>query len=126
MLNGLSLYGVFPAKDVDRLKQFFAEKLGLTPTKEEMGMAFYESGGSKFFIYNSALAGTNQATAVCFDVPDVAAVVADLKSKGITFEHYDMPGVTIENDIHVMQGTPVKAAWFKDTEGNIISLTQYQ
>ena len=126
MLNGSEVYAVFPAKDAERLKKFFAEKLGLTPTKEEMGMAFYESGGSKFFIYPTEFAGTNQATAACFDVADVRAVVDELKGKGVTFEHYDMPGLTDNDGVHVMEGTPVKSAWFKDTEGTIISLTQYK
>lgn len=125
MLNGSSVFTVFPAKDVARLKAFFSEKFGLNPTKEEMGMAFYESGDSKFFIYPTEYAGTNQATTACFDVADIAAVVNDLKSKGVTFEHYDIPGVTMQGDVHVMEGTPVKSAWLKDTEGNIISITQY-
>lgn len=56
MLNNPSVYAVFPAKDVERLKRFFREKLGLKPTREDMGIAFYESGGSQFFIYNSASA----------------------------------------------------------------------
>lgn len=125
MLNDSSVYAVFPAKDVERLKQFFSEKFGLTPVKEEMGMAFYGNSGSKFFIYGTEFAGTNQATTACFDVADLESVVDDLSSKGVTFEHYDIPGVTLEGDIHVMEGVPVKSAWLKDTEGNIISLTQY-
>lgn len=124
MLQGSPVYAVFPAKDVERLKGFFADVLGLSPVREEMGMAFYENGGCKFFIYPSSFAGSNQATTACFDVEDVAACVDDLRAKGVAFEHYEMPGVTLEGDVHVMQGTTVRSAWFKDTEGNIISLTQ--
>lgn len=124
MLKDATLYAVIPAKDLGRLKMFFSEKLGLDPVDEQMGMPFYEVGGSKFFMYESAYAGTNQATAVSFDVSDLVTVVNDLKSKGVVFEHYDMPGMTLDGDIHVMDGTTFKSAWFKDTEGNIISVNQ--
>lgn len=124
MLKDATLYAVIPAKDLGRLKMFFSEKLGLDPVDEQMGMPFYEVGGSKLFMYESAYAGTNQATAVSFDVADLDAVVADLKGKGVVFEHYDMPGMTLDGDIHVMDGTTFKSAWFKDTEGNIVSVNQ--
>ncbi len=124
MLENATLYAVFPAKDVERLKRFFSEKLGLDPVNEQMGMPFYEVGGAKFFIYESTFAGTNEATAAMFDVEDVEAVVEDLKDKGVTFEHYDLPGTSLDGDIHTMEGSPMKSAWFKDTEGNIINLNQ--
>lgn len=124
MLNDATMYTVFPAKDVERLKRFFLEKLGLDPVDEQMGMYFYDVGGSKFFLYESSYAGTNQATAASFDVTDLQEVVDDLKNKGVVFEHYDMPGMTLEGDVHTMDGTPVKSAWFKDTEGNIININQ--
>ena len=124
MLNEATLYTVFPAKDVGRLKTFFSEKLGLNPVDEQMGMLFYQVGESRFFIYESSFAGSNQATAASFDVADLEATVKELKSKGVTFEHYDMPGATLVGDIHTMEGSPVTSAWFKDTEGNIINLNQ--
>lgn len=124
MLRDAILYAVIPAQDLGRLKMFFSEKLGLDPVDEQMGMPFYEVGGSKLFMYESAYAGTNQATAVSFDVSDLVTVVNDLKSKGVVFERYDMPGMTLDGDIHVMDGTTFKSAWFKDTEGNIISVNQ--
>lgn len=124
MLKDATLYAVIPAQDLGRLKLFYSEKLGLDPVDEQMGMPFYEVGGSKLFMYESAYAGTNQATAVSFDVADLDAVVADLKSKGVVFEHYDMPDTTLVGDTHVMNGSSVKSAWFKDTEGNIVNVNQ--
>lgn len=126
MLNDATLYTVFPAKDVERLKKFFSEKLGFEPLEEKMGMPFYEVGGSGFFIYESTYAGTNEATAVSFAVSDLEMVVDDLKHKGVVFEHYDMPDTTLQGDIHVMEadGILTKSVWFKDTEGNIININQ--
>lgn len=124
MLQDATVYTVLPAKDVERLKDFYSDKLGLDPVDEQMGMYFYEIGPAKLFMYQSSFAGTNQATAVSFDVADVEAVVTELKDKGVTFDHYDMPGMTIEGDVHVMDGTTVKSAWFKDTEGNILNINQ--
>ncbi len=124
MLKDATLYAVIPAQDLGRLKMFYSEKLGLDPVDEKMGMPIYDVGGSKLFIYESAYAGTNQATAVSFDVADLDAVVAGLKSKGVVFEHYDMPDMTLVGDIHVMNGSPFKSAWFKDTEGNIVNVNQ--
>lgn len=126
MLNDATLYTVFPAKDVERLKKFFSEKLGLEPVDEKMGMPFYEVGGSEFFIYESSYAGTNEATAACFDVPDLEAVVEDLRRRGVVFEHYDMPDTTLTGDIHAMEvdGVIMKSVWFKDSEGNIININE--
>ena len=126
MLNDATLYAVFPANDAERLKQFFSEKLGLEPVEERMGMPFYEIGGTKFFIYESTYAGTNEATVASFAVSDLRPVVDDLKSKGVVFEHYDMPGTTLDGDIHVMEtdGIAMKSVWFKDTEGNILNINE--
>lgn len=124
MFRDATLCTVLPAKDVGRLKQFLSERLGLEPVNEQMGMYFYEVGGSTLFIYESTFAGTNQATAASFDVSDIDATVNDLRNKGVVFEHYEMPGMTIKNDVHIMEDSSVKSAWFKDTEGNIININQ--
>ncbi len=72
-------------------------------------------------VYQPAYAGTNQATAITWDLgSQLAGVVAALAAKGVRFEHYDMPGMRLEGDIHVADGT--KAAWLKDPDGNILSL----
>jgi predicted enzyme related to lactoylglutathione lyase len=124
MLNDAVVYSVLPAKDINRLRTFLSEKLGLEPSSEMTGMYMYDIAGCKLLAYESPFAGTNQATAVSFDVPDLEMVVADLKDKGVMFEHYDMPGGTLEGDIHMMEGSPMKSAWFKDTEGNILNVNQ--
>lgn len=127
MFEGAKLYTVFPAKDVERLKKFFSERLELEPVDEKMGMYFYRVGNAEFFMYESAYAGTNQATMAAFDVPDLQAVVDDLSGRGVVFEQYDMPGTTMMGDIHVMEvdGIMMKSVWFKDSEGNIININEH-
>ena len=79
------------------------------------------SGSSKFFVYKSDYAGTNKATAVTWTVGDkIDETVRALKAKGVTFEHYDMPGMKVEGDIHI--GGDMKVAWFKDPDGNILNV----
>ena len=82
----------------------------------------FESGHGKVLVYQSQFAGTNKATAATWPVADVEREVADLKSRGVAFEHYDIPGVTRRGDVHITGDT--KAAWFKDSEGNIMALIQ--
>jgi catechol 2,3-dioxygenase-like lactoylglutathione lyase family enzyme len=79
-----------------------------------------QTGRSKIFVYKSDFAGTNKATAVTWVVGDVDAVVADLSEQGVPFEHYDMPGMTLEGDVHV--AGRMRAAWFKDPDGNIFAV----
>jgi len=85
------------------------------------GAILYQSGSSMVLVYPSEFAGTNRATAATWSVGgDFEAIVADLKSKGVTFEHYDLPDTTREGDVHVMGD--FKAVWFKDPDGNILNL----
>jgi hypothetical protein len=78
------------------------------------------SGNTRVLVYHSQYAGTNKATAATWMVSDIESLVKDLKAKGVSFEHYDMPGVTRKGDIHL--AGPLKNAWFKDPDGNIIAL----
>jgi hypothetical protein len=72
-------------------------------------------------VYQSQYAGTNKATAATWGVDDdIEVIVPALKAKGVSFEHYDMPGMTLKGDVHVGEG--LKAAWFKDPDGNILAL----
>jgi hypothetical protein len=81
----------------------------------------YRSGQTRFNVYRSAHAGTNQATAMTWAVgEDVKSVVEQLKRKGIRFEHYEMPGLSLDGDVHVGHGMQV--AWFKDPDGNILNI----
>jgi len=123
MLGKADATPMIAVKDIDRAKQFYSDKLGLKPV-EEMGDEFFmlKSGGTKLNVYRSEFAGTNKATALTFDVDDIDAEVRELKDKGITFEHYDIQGLTPEGDVY--RGEGMKTAWFKDPDGNILSLIE--
>ena len=109
-------------KDLEVAKGFYGETLGLTQVGSEGDeLIVFRSGNSMINVYRSKYAGTNQATALTWVVGEgVESVVEALKAKGISFEHYDMPGLTREGDIHV--AGDFKAAWFKDPDGNILHI----
>ena len=107
--------------DLDRARRYYEDTLGLE-TVDEMGdeVVTMKSGGTLVNVYRSDFAGTNKATALTFAVADIAAEVRELKDKGVTFEHYAMDGLAEDGDIYSAQG--MKTAWFKDPDGNILSL----
>ncbi len=106
-------------KDMKVAKEFYENTLGLELASTEGSEAVvYRSGGSSILVYQSKYAGTNKATAVTWSVGDgVEEVVQALKAKGVTFEHYDMPGMTRKGDVH--DGGSLRVAWFKDPDSNI-------
>lgn len=121
MLGNSNVHAIVAVKDLAKAKEFYGGTLGLTQINENAGGVMYQSGTSRLFVYPSEYAGTNQANSASWEVDDPAATVEELKSKGITFEHYDnIPGVTLEGDVHVMGS--MRAAWFKDPDGNILCL----
>lgn len=107
--------------DIDRARKFYEDTLGLE-TKDSMGGEVLEvkSGETVINVYRSEHAGTNKATALTFAVDDIEAEVRELKDKGIFFEQYDMPGLEKQGDLYVAEG--MKTTWFKDPDGNILSL----
>lgn len=108
-------------KDIDRARTFYGETLGLETVNQQGGeVVTMKSGDTMVNVYRSEFAGTNKATALTFDVEDIAAEVSGLKDKGVMFEQYDVEGLTREGDIY--QGEGMKTAWFKDPDGNILSL----
>ncbi|MER8499898.1 MULTISPECIES: VOC family protein [unclassified Mesorhizobium] len=109
-------------KDLAKARAFYEGTLGLKEVHNEGGeLIVYESGDTAINVYRSNFAGTNKATAVTWTVGDeLGKIVKALKSKGVAFEHYDMPGLALEGDVHVGQG--MKVAWFKDPDGNILNL----
>jgi catechol 2,3-dioxygenase-like lactoylglutathione lyase family enzyme len=109
-------------KNLDAARRFYEDTLGLAPVDEEGDeVIVYKSGGSVLNVYRSQYAGTNEATAVTWPVgDDIEDIVRALRDKGVTFEHYDMPGMTVDGDIHV--AADMKVAWFKDPDGNILNL----
>lgn len=110
-------------KDLNRAKQFYRDILGLKAL-DEMGeeLVVLKSGDTTLNVYHSEFAGTNKATTLTFEVDDIDKEVDELKEKGILFEKYDVEGLTPKGDIYESEG--MKTAWFKDPDGNILSLVE--
>jgi predicted enzyme related to lactoylglutathione lyase len=123
MLDTASVTANIPAADLERARQFYADRLGFTPTQEVAGvmLLYRTAAGSTFSVYQTQYAGQAGHTIAQWHVDDVDAEVHDLRSKGVVFEHYDMPGVEWDNDVASMAGMG-KAAWFKDSENNILCI----
>src|SRR4051812_17095598 len=123
MLQKHPLYAYLPAHDIPRARRFYEQTLGFTPQQEvDGGVSYAFAGGTAAFLYPTPNAGTSKASQAFWRVDDIEREVAELKSRGVTFERYDMPGATKDSDI-VTAGS-ARAAWFKDTEGNILALIQ--
>jgi len=121
MLGDKEAIATVAVKDINVAKKFYEGALGLKPKpSQEPEVLEYKTGNSSLYVYKSEYAGTNQATAVTWGVADMEEEVTKLKGKGVAFEHYDMPGLTLKGDVHV--SGKMKAAWFKDPDGNIIAL----
>jgi catechol 2,3-dioxygenase-like lactoylglutathione lyase family enzyme len=121
MLGDNDAIATIPVKDIDTARQFYEGKLGLmTGPSREQGVLTCKSGTTSVLVYESQYAGTNEATAATWAVDDVDGTVRDLKKKGVTFEHYDLPDTKLQGDVHVSGS--MKAAWFKDPDGNILAL----
>jgi len=122
MLQNAPMYSYIPAKDVARARKFYEEKLGFKPGRETAGGVVYEFGkGTACFLYPTPNAGTSQASQAFWQVEDIEREVVELKARGVKFEKYDMPTMD-ESGISTAGGA--KAAWFKETEGNIMALIQ--
>jgi catechol 2,3-dioxygenase-like lactoylglutathione lyase family enzyme len=123
MLTNAAIVPYIPVSNVARARKFYEGTLGLTPKEEYAGGVIYECGnGSWVFMYPSPGAGTSKASTAFWAVDDVAAEVAELKARGVVFEEYDMPGIKMVDSIATAGGA--KTAWFKDTEGNILAVSQ--
>jgi catechol 2,3-dioxygenase-like lactoylglutathione lyase family enzyme len=122
MLGNKDAVANIAVKNLDTAKRFYEDTLGLTPVgAEDQEVIVFKSGNSTVYVYKSQYAGTNKATAVTWVVgEDVEGIVQQLKAKGITFEHYEMPGITRDGDIHI--AGDMKVAWFKDPDGNILNI----
>ena len=114
-----------PVKSLAKARPFYEQTLGLEPLKgTEPHVQSYRAGQSTIVVYESAFAGTNQATTITWGLgADLDAIMRDLKLKGVKFEHYDIPGTTLKGDLHV--GGGARVAWFKDPDGNIINIGDY-
>ena len=121
MLKSGTVTANIPAGDLKRAREFYDVTLGLTPTSEIDGVAltYRTTGGTTFTVYETEYAGQAGHTIAQWHVDDVDAEVRDLKAKGVVFEQYDMPGVTWNDGVATIEGMG-KAAWFKDSEGNVL------
>lgn len=124
MLGDKHAVATIAVKDIDVAKKFYEGTLGLKPSQhQEPGALSYDTPKATIFIYPSQFAGTNQATALTWLVEDVEKIVAALRDKGITFEHYDdLPDTRRAGDLHISGDN--KIAWFKDPDGNIHALAE--
>jgi catechol 2,3-dioxygenase-like lactoylglutathione lyase family enzyme len=121
MLRDTDAVATLAVKDLGVAAKFYEGTLGLSQVDAEGDeVIVYESGDTTINVYKSSFAGTNKATAVTWTVEDVDDEVRKLKGKGVKFEHYDLPDTKREGDVHV--SGDIKVAWFKDPDGNILSV----
>jgi catechol 2,3-dioxygenase-like lactoylglutathione lyase family enzyme len=120
-----------PAQDLGRARAFYAEKLGLEPVEERPGGLLYKCASGEFALFETPGAASGSHTQMAFEVDDIDAAVAGLRSRGVEFEEYDVRGLTTVDGIAEVEGTyPSKggigerAAWFRDSEGNLLAIGQ--
>ena len=119
-----------PAQDLDRARAFYAEKLGLEPAEERPGGLRYQCGSGQFSLFASAGRASGDHTQMAFTVDDLDAVVAELRRRGVEFEEVDVPGLRTVDGIAQVEGnypsagTGERAAWFRDSEGNLLGIGQ--
>ena len=121
MLSNRDAVANLAVKNIQAARKFYEGTLGLKQVDAEGSeLIVFESGNTKLNVYESKEAGTNKATAVTWAVDDVESEVNALKAKGVKFEHYDLPGLKRQGDVHI--GGDMKVAWFKDPDGNILNI----
>jgi catechol 2,3-dioxygenase-like lactoylglutathione lyase family enzyme len=120
-----------PAQDLGRARKFYADKLGLEPSEERPGGLLYRCASGEFALFASAGASPGTFTQMGWDVDDIEATVAELKERGVVFEDVDLPGLrTVDGIAEVSGNYPSKggkgerAAWFRDSEGNMLGMGQ--
>ena len=120
-----------PVQDLQRARAFYAEKLGLEPSEERPGGLLYRCGEGEFALFESAGAASGDHTQMGWEVEDIEATVEWLRGRGVVFEEYDFPGLRTVNGIAEIAGNypskggvGEKAAWFRDSEGNLFGIGQ--
>jgi catechol 2,3-dioxygenase-like lactoylglutathione lyase family enzyme len=131
MLDNARVATRLPAQDLDRARRFYSDKLGLEPTEERPGGLRYRLGEGEFALFASAGASPGTFTQISLEVDDLDGVVAELKRRGVVFEEVDVPGLKTVDGIAEVEGNyPSKrssgerAAWLRDSEGNLLGLGQ--
>jgi catechol 2,3-dioxygenase-like lactoylglutathione lyase family enzyme len=122
VIDAFPVHATLPASDLGRARDWYRDKLGLEPVKEDEVGLWFEFAGARLLLYETPSAGTAQNTAAEWLVRDIEAVVSKLRARGVQFEDYDFPGLKTENGIGTIGEH--KSAWFKDSEGNILSLDE--
>ncbi len=121
MLGDHDVAATLAVTEMEAAWLFYEERLELEPLLEAPDGVVYSAGNSRLMVYRSDFAGTNKATGATWAVGDeLKSVVQALRSKGVAFEHYDLPDTTRDGDIHEIDG--MRGVWFKDPDGNIIGL----
>lgn len=122
MLGNKNVLANIAVKNLEISRKFYENILGLEKIDSVVDeVVVYRCGNSALIVYRSQFAGTNKATSATWVVgEDMEVLVKELKSKGVQFEHYDMPNTTIEDDVHL--DGDMKVAWFKDPDGNILNI----
>ena len=120
-----------PARNLGRARDFYAEKLGLEPTEERPGGLRYHCGNGRFTLFESSGGASGSHTQMAWEVDDIDAVVAELRGRGVVFEEVDAPGLRtvdgiaeVEGNYPSAGGVGERAAWFRDSEGNLLGIGQ--
>jgi catechol 2,3-dioxygenase-like lactoylglutathione lyase family enzyme len=119
-----------PAQDLGRARAWYSEKLGLDPVEERPGGLRYQCAAGEFVLFQSTGAPSGDHTQMSWDVDDIDATVAELRSRGVVFEEYDLPGMEIVDGIATIEGnypskgTGERGGWFRDSEGNLLGVGQ--
>ena len=131
MLENAHVATRLPAEDLERARAFYAEKLGLEPAEERPGGLRYECAGGVFALFASDGSASGTHTQMAFEVDDLEAVVAELRRRGVVFEVVDVPGLRtvdgiadVEGNYPSKGGVGERAAWFRDSEGNLLGIGQ--
>jgi predicted enzyme related to lactoylglutathione lyase len=119
MLNASRVTTILPVVDADRARDFYGRVLGLTDLGTSAdGKVLFEIGGGLLALLQKSEPTKAEHTAMSFEVPDAGAAVAALTARGVVFDDYDLPGLKTVNKVCILGSE--RAAWFKDTEGNIL------
>jgi catechol 2,3-dioxygenase-like lactoylglutathione lyase family enzyme len=130
MLKDARVATRLPAQDLERARRFYADKLGLEPSEERPGGLLYRAGNCEFGVFQSAGAAPGSFTQMGWEVDDIEATVAELRARGVVFEEVDQPGLRTVDGIaeiagnYPSKGTGERAAWFRDSEGNMLGIGQ--
>jgi catechol 2,3-dioxygenase-like lactoylglutathione lyase family enzyme len=122
MLSRLEIHATLPVKDINRAKKFYADKLGLTPKEETPAGLVYQCKDSWFLLFPSSGESNGSFTQLGWETDNIEAEVAELKARGLQFLEYNQPNFKTVNSVATTGST--RAAWFKDSEGNLLGIVQ--